>query len=81
MGIILDSSIVIAAERRGETVRKILEPVRAGQGEIEVALSVVTIAELAHGAYRATTEAVHRLILLLPRRPLPVFSETRPSSS
>ena len=60
MGIILDSSIVIAAEHRGETVRKILEHVRASQGEIEVALSVVTIAELVHGAYRAKTEAARQ---------------------
>lgn len=60
VGIILDSSIVIAAERRGETVRKILEHVRASQGEIEVALSVVTIAELVHGAYRAKTEAARQ---------------------
>jgi tRNA(fMet)-specific endonuclease VapC len=56
MGLILDSSIIIAAERRGLTVLQILEQVRAAQGEIEVGLSVVTIAELVHGAYRAKTE-------------------------
>lgn len=52
MGIILDSSIIIAAERRGHTVREILEQVKAVQGEIEIGVSVVTIAELVHGAYR-----------------------------
>ena len=46
MGIILDSSIIIAAERRGHTVREILEQVKAVQGEIEIGVSVVTIAEL-----------------------------------
>jgi tRNA(fMet)-specific endonuclease VapC len=56
MGIILDSSIFIAAERRGRTVRQILEQVRAAQGEIEIGVSVVTIAELVHGAYRAKTQ-------------------------
>ncbi|HXP81063.1 MAG TPA: PIN domain-containing protein [Verrucomicrobiae bacterium] len=56
MGLILDSSIIIAAERRGLTVLQILEQVRAAQGEIEVGLSVVTIAELVHGAYRAKTQ-------------------------
>ncbi len=55
MGIILDSSIIIAAERRGHTVRQILEQIRASQGEIEVGLSVVTITELIHGAYRTRT--------------------------
>ena len=57
MGVILDSSVVIAAERRGQTVRQILEQVRAAQGELDIGLSVVTIAELTHGAYRAKTEA------------------------
>ncbi len=57
VGIILDSSIIIAAERRGHTVREILEQVKAAQGEIEIGLSVVTIAELVHGAYRTKTQA------------------------
>ncbi len=56
MGVILDSSVIIAAERRAHTVRQILEQVRAVQGEIEIGLSVVTIAELVHGAYRAKTQ-------------------------
>ncbi len=55
MGVILDSSVIIAAERRGRTVRQILEQVRASQGNIEIGLSVVTVAELVHGAYRAGT--------------------------
>ncbi len=57
MGIGLDSSVIIAAERRGRTVREILEQVKAVQGEIEIGLSVVTIAELVHGAYRTKTQA------------------------
>ena len=56
MGIILDSSVIIAAERRGHTVRQILEQVRAAQGEIDIGVSVVAIAELIHGAYRAQTQ-------------------------
>ena len=57
MGIVLDSSVIVAAERRGHTVREILEQVKAAQGEIEIGGSVVTIAELVHGAYRSKTEA------------------------
>jgi predicted nucleic acid-binding protein len=54
VGVILDSSVIIAAERRGHTVRQILEQVRASQGsEIEIGVSVVSIAELIHGAYRS----------------------------
>lgn len=55
MGIILDSSIVIAGERRGHTVREILPQFKAGYGEIEVGVSVLTIVELAHGIERAGT--------------------------
>jgi tRNA(fMet)-specific endonuclease VapC len=56
VGIVLDSSVIIAAERRGHTVREILEQVKAVQGDIEIAVSVVTIAELVHGAYRTKTQ-------------------------
>jgi tRNA(fMet)-specific endonuclease VapC len=55
VGIILDSSVIITAERRGHSVRQILEQVQASQGEIEIGLSVVSVAELVHGAYRAKT--------------------------
>ena len=57
MGLILDSSVVIAAERRSHTVRQILEQIQASCGETDVGLSVVTIAELMHGVYRARTDA------------------------
>jgi tRNA(fMet)-specific endonuclease VapC len=60
VGLILDSSVVIAAERRGHTVRQILEQIKAAHGEIDIGLSVVTIAELMHGAYRAKDEAHKR---------------------
>jgi tRNA(fMet)-specific endonuclease VapC len=57
MGVILDSSVLIAGERRGESVRQILERVQAAHGEVDSALSVVTIVELTHGIYRAKSDA------------------------
>ena len=57
MGIVLDSSVIIAAERRGRTVREILEQLKALQGDVEIGISVVTVAELVHGAYRTKTQA------------------------
>jgi predicted nucleic acid-binding protein len=57
VGIVLDSSVIIAAERRGHTVREILEQLKAVHGEIEIGISVVTVAELVHGAYRTKTLA------------------------
>ena len=80
MGIILDSSVIIAAERRGHTVREILEQVQAVQGEVEIGLSVVSIAELVHGAYRTKTQAqrerrlefIERLSIDVPAYPVTV---------
>ena len=57
MGIILDSSVLIAGERRGRSIREILQQVKASQGEAEAALSAVTVVELTHGIYRARTDA------------------------
>ncbi len=56
MGLILDSSILVAAERGGDSVRAILKRVLASQGETESGLSVVTIVELTHGIYRAKSD-------------------------
>jgi tRNA(fMet)-specific endonuclease VapC len=57
MGIILDSSVLIAGERGRKSVRQILMRVQATHGEVDSALSVVTIVELAHGIYRAKSDA------------------------
>ena len=57
MGLILDSSVLIASERRGETVKQVIQRVQAVHGETESALSVVSIIELTHGIYRARTAA------------------------
>jgi tRNA(fMet)-specific endonuclease VapC len=56
MGVILDSNVLIAAERGGQSVRDILKRVQANQGETESALSAVTIVELTHGIYRARND-------------------------
>ncbi len=63
MGVILDTSVIVAAERRGHSVRQILELVQTSQGDTEIGLSVVTVAELVHGAYRTKSQAQqeHRL--------------------
>jgi tRNA(fMet)-specific endonuclease VapC len=57
MGIILDSSLLIAGERQGSSVWEVLERVQPAQGETDVALSAITVVELTHGIYRAKTEA------------------------
>jgi tRNA(fMet)-specific endonuclease VapC len=57
MGVILDSSILIAGERRRDSVREVLERVETVCGRTSAALSAVTAVELIHGIYRARTEA------------------------
>ena len=57
MGLILDTSILIASERRRESVGEILSRVRALHGEIDIALSAVSVVELTPGIYRARNDA------------------------
>jgi predicted nucleic acid-binding protein len=53
MGLILDSSVLISAERQGRTVYEVLAEIGRSQKDIEVGVSVITIAELVHGVVRA----------------------------
>ena len=53
LGIILDSSVVIDAERQHLNVAPFLIQTRQGAGDIEIALCSITVAELAHGIHRA----------------------------
>jgi predicted nucleic acid-binding protein len=55
MGLILDSSVLIGAERQGKNARQILTGISGKIGETEVGISIVTLVELAHGAARADT--------------------------
>jgi|ERR1051326_308342 predicted nucleic acid-binding protein len=51
MGLILDSSVAIAAERRGVAAEDLLVDIRKLTGADEVALSVVSVMELEHGIW------------------------------
>ena len=55
MGVILDSSVVIAAERRGDNVTQMLKQIVAATGDQRAVLSSVGLTELVHGIYRAQT--------------------------
>jgi tRNA(fMet)-specific endonuclease VapC len=57
MGLILDSSVVIAAERRGDTPAQLVRRVISVAGDQEAALSSVGLTELVHGIYRANSAA------------------------
>jgi len=53
LGVILDSSVVIEAERQHLNVAQFLKQIVQRIGEMEVALCAITVAELTHGIYRA----------------------------
>jgi len=55
LGLILDSSVVIGAERRGKTVSQLLDQVTYVAGDQKVALSSVGLTELVHAVYRSKT--------------------------
>jgi len=57
MGLILDSSVVIAAERRGENVTQMLKQIVAATGDQRAVLSSIGLTELVHGIYRAQSAA------------------------
>jgi hypothetical protein len=49
MGLILDSSVLIAGERRGGSIEDILYHAKAAHGEVDIGLSAVSVVELTHG--------------------------------
>jgi predicted nucleic acid-binding protein len=51
----LDSTAAVAAERQGKNARQLLEALEREAGDDGVAVSVVTVLELAHGVTRADT--------------------------
>jgi len=55
LGLVLDSSVLIAAERRKQTPAQIIEDVVKKVGAVPIILSSLTVAEIGHGIYRANT--------------------------
>lgn len=80
MGLILDSSVLIAAERKGQNARQALTEIAVRAAGEDVAMSVVTLIELAHGVARANTpqrkamrqQFLNELIAALPVHPVTV---------
>ena len=78
MGLILDSSVLITAERQGLNARQMLAATSRAVADVEIAISVVTLIELAYGAARADTperrakrnQFIQKLLLALPVHPM-----------
>jgi predicted nucleic acid-binding protein len=74
---VLDSSAVIAAERRKESITDFIESIHRAHGPLDLSLSPVSVAELVHGVFRAQTPVAGRrrrlyieeLVSLIPVHP------------
>ncbi len=53
MGLVLDSGVLIAAEREAKPVSELLATFEHEHGETEIVLSSITVIELEHGLHRA----------------------------
>ena len=60
MGLVLDSCVLIAAERRARPVSELLADLERAHGGTKVVLSSITVLELEHGLYSAHTPELKR---------------------
>ena len=80
MGLILDSSVLVAAERQGQNAQHMFASIAGKIGDTEIGISVVTLIELAHGAARADTSErkatrqkfIEELLTAVPVHPVTV---------
>jgi predicted nucleic acid-binding protein len=57
-GLVLDSSVLVAAERAKLTTPEVVRNIRAAiaiEDDVPIVISALSLAELAHGVYRANT--------------------------
>jgi predicted nucleic acid-binding protein len=79
MGLILDSSVLIAAERKGETVGQLLKRVFTALGNQDTLLSSIALVEITHGVHRANTPQVRsrrEAFIQEPLKDVPVYPFT-----
>ena len=55
LGLALDSSVLVAAERAKLSTPQAIRSIRKLIGDVPIVISALTIAELGHGIYRAQT--------------------------
>lgn len=57
MGLLIDSTVFIHAERNRQSPEELVRDILARFGDVELALSVMSAGELLHGCWRADTPA------------------------
>lgn len=79
LGLVLDSCVLIAAERRKLTPDQAIETVQRRVGEIPIVLCSLTLAEIGHGIYRADSPEIRdrrRAFLDELRATVPIYPVT-----
>ena len=57
LGLVLDSSVLITAERAKLTTTEAVKNVRTSVGNVPIVICALSVAELGHGIYRADSPA------------------------
>jgi predicted nucleic acid-binding protein len=78
VGLLIDSTVFVTAERRRETARDVVGRILQEYGDLELALSVMSAGELVHGCWRADSaprrarreEFVESILAAIPVVPL-----------
>jgi predicted nucleic acid-binding protein len=78
VGLLIDSTVFVTAERRQETARDVVARILQEHGDVELALSVMSAGELVHGCGRADSaprrarreEFVESILAAIPVVPL-----------
>ena len=78
MGLLIDSTVFVTAERRQETVSDVVAGILQEYGDVDLALSVMSAGELVHGCWRADSaprrarreEFVESILAAIPVVPL-----------
>ena len=60
-GLVLDSSILVTAERNKITTPDAIKRIREAAGDVPIVICALTVAELGHGIYRADTPERSRM--------------------
>jgi predicted nucleic acid-binding protein len=55
LGVVLDSSVLVAAERKNHTTPEVIRSIRGTIGDVPIVICALTVAQLGHGIYRADT--------------------------
>lgn len=56
MGLVLDSTVLISAERKRRSARDLIQALIQDHGDQPAIISAISVIELTHGIYRAQTE-------------------------